>query len=56
MVEVNMNMNHVSRYPNFNNPPYTERPILSMYGRTVLGELVWMSIPLAVLILAVIFR
>lgn len=51
-----MNMNHISRYPNFNNPPYTERPILSMYGRTGLGQLVWLIIPVIVFALAVIFR
>ena len=54
--EVSMNMNHVSRYPNFNEHPYSQRPILAMYGDTVLGEWVWMIIPIAIFGLAVLFR
>lgn len=51
-----MNMNHVSRYPNFNNPPYCGRPVLAMYSGTLLGELIWLAIPLAVVALALLVR
>jgi hypothetical protein len=56
MVEAEMNMNHVSRYPNFNNPPYGGRPVLAMYSRTPLGELIWLAIPLVVMALALLVR
>ena len=55
-VEVRMNMNQIYRYPRFNEHPYSQRPILAMYGDTLAGELIWMVIPLLVFVLAVIFR
>ena len=48
-------MRDFSRYPKFNDRPH-ERPILTMYGRTPLGELIWLVIPLAVIILALLAR
>ncbi len=51
-----MNMNQVYRYPKFNEHPYSQRPILAMYGDTPLGELIWLAFPLLVIVLAVIFR
>ena len=55
-MEVRMNMNQVYRYPKFNEHPYSQRPILAMYGDTPAGELSWLIIPLLVIALAVIFR
>jgi len=51
-----MNPNPVSRYPSFNDPPYAERPILSVYDRIPLGELAWLVVPAAVLALAMLLR
>lgn len=43
------------RYPDFNDPLHS-RSVLTAYGRTPLGELIWLCIPLAVLILALLAR
>jgi len=51
-----MNMNQIDRYPGFNEHPYSQRPILAMYGDTLAGELIWLIIPLLVIALAVVFR
>jgi len=51
-----MNMNQIYRYPGFNEHPYSQRPILAMYGDTLAGELIWLIIPLLVIALAVVFR
>jgi hypothetical protein len=48
-------MTPYSRYPKLNDKPHT-RPILSMYGKTWLGELVWLLIPIAVLAFGLLLR
>lgn len=45
----------IPHYPNFNDKPH-ERPLLSMYGRTVFGELIWILIPIAVVALGLLIR
>lgn len=40
------------RYPNFNDHPYTQRPVLATHGATPLGELVWLALPIIALALA----
>jgi len=49
-------MNTNPNYPKFNDPPYTQRPVLAAYGSTPAGELIWMVIPVLVLALALIVR
>jgi hypothetical protein len=49
-------MNTYPNYPKFNDPPYAQRPVLSVFGSTPAGELIWLVIPLIVLALAVIVR
>lgn len=45
----------IVRYPKFNDRPH-ERPVLSMFGSTPLGELIWMLIPVAIILLALWMR
>lgn len=45
----------LSRYPRFNDHPHS-RPSLSMTGKTPLGELVWVAIPILVVVLALLAR
>ena len=51
-----MSKNDISRYPKFNDPPYIRQVGLSVYGRTPLGELIWLIIPVVILALALILR
>ncbi len=46
-------MNDRSRYPKFNAPLHA-RPVLSMYGASIWGELAWLVIPIAVITLALL--
>jgi hypothetical protein len=48
-------MLNLSRYPKFNDSPHN-RPTLSMYGRTVAGEIAWVAIPIIVLAFALLLR
>jgi|GEM_PF-1791406 len=45
----------ISRYPQLNDAPH-ERPDLTAFGATPLGELVWMLIPIAVIVLSLMAR
>jgi hypothetical protein len=47
---------NASRYPKFNDHPTDRPPILSVFGQTPLGELVWLIIPIAALVLAWLLR
>ena len=40
----------------FNDPPYSQRPILSFYGKNPWGELIWMGLPILVVALALLIR
>jgi hypothetical protein len=55
-IEKEFAMNTNPNYPKFNDPPYTQRPVLAAYGSTPAGELIWMIIPVLVLALALIVR
>lgn len=45
-----------SRYPLFNEHYVNYHPVLSVYGKTLLGELVWFVIPFVLLALAFFIR
>ncbi len=47
-------MMNISRYPRFNDHPYTQRPVLAAYGYTLLGELIWLAIPVIAIILCLL--
>ena len=49
-------MTDTSRYPNFNDHPVTQRQVLSVYGDTPLGELIWLAIPVIVFVLCLLVR
>ncbi len=49
-------LNDCSRYPNFNEYYANYHPVLSAYGKTLLGELVWIVIPFVLLALAFFIR
>ncbi len=42
-------------YPELNDRPH-ERPILAMYGDSPLGELIWVLIPVAIVVIALLMR
>jgi hypothetical protein len=48
--------NNCSRYPLFNEHYVNYHPVLSAYGKTPLGELVWIVIPFVLLALAFLIR
>ncbi|MBI3177032.1 MAG: hypothetical protein HYZ35_03485 [Chloroflexi bacterium] len=48
-------MTNVARYPSFNDLPHP-RPVLTAYGNSLLGEFVWIAIPVAVFVLALLIR
>jgi len=43
-------------YPNFNDHPYTERPVLAVYGKIPTGELIWLALPILAIALALLIR
>lgn len=43
------------RYPRFNDRPH-ERPVLRVYSRTVFGELMWVLVPVAVIVIGLLIR
>ncbi|MBI3241817.1 MAG: hypothetical protein HYZ49_05930 [Chloroflexi bacterium] len=47
---------NVSRYPKFNDHPYTQRPVLAAYSGTPFGELIWLAIPVIAFLLCLLFR
>jgi len=44
-----------TRYPKLNDTPH-DRPMLSVYGRSAFGELIWLAIPLIVIALVSLLR
>ena len=48
-------MLNITRYPKFNDSPH-DKPTLSMFGGTPVGELIWLMIPVAVILSALLAR
>lgn len=44
-----------ARYPKLNDVPH-DRPMLTVYGKTAFGELIWLAIPLIVIALVSFLR
>jgi len=42
------------RYPKFNEPFKTTRPVLNLFSQSPLGELIWLAIPIVVVALALL--
>ena len=53
--ERQITMLDITRYPKFNDSPHA-KPALSMFGRTPVGELIWLMIPVAVILSALLAR
>jgi hypothetical protein len=49
-------MKYVHQHPQFNEHPYFERPVLAFYGKTPLGELIWLALPIIAFALVLILR
>ncbi|MGH2523559.1 MAG: hypothetical protein ACRDH2_13730 [Anaerolineales bacterium] len=49
-------MSNSSSRVKFNDPPYSQRPVLSFYGQGLWGELIWMALPALVAALALLLR
>ena len=49
-------LNNCSHYPRFNEHHTNYHPVLSTYGKTMLGELIWIAIPFVLFALAFLIR